>query len=132
MLNTKHNADCSIKQPSNLLLENQIRKLTLCRAFILLIKQCIALVDPKNQFINLIKKCIKRWIYKSNVSFFYRKKSEILKEKAQKDAERRLKKFEERSKRERDKQKKQFKKLEKECDIKRENYDSIVSKDFVR
>lgn len=71
-------------------------------------------------------------MYKINISFFHRKKSETLKEKAQKDAERRLKKFEERSKRERDKQKKQFKKLEKECDIKIQNYDSVVSKDFVK
>ncbi len=49
-----------------------------------------------------------------------RRKCELLKEKAEKEAERRLKKFEERSKKEREKQKRQIKKMEKEFEAKPE------------
>jgi hypothetical protein len=56
----------------------------------------------------------------------------VLKDKAQKDAERRLKKFEERSKRERDKQRKQFKRYEKECDSAVENCDLTANTDYLR
>lgn len=63
---------------------------------------------------------------------FPRRKCEVLKEKAEKDAERRLKKFEERSKKERDKQKKQFKKLEKECDMKIESHDVTINNGYAK
>jgi len=46
--------------------------------------------------------------------FFFRKKVESKKEKAQKDAERNQKKYEERTKKEREKEKKQIRRVEKE------------------
>lgn len=56
----------------------------------------------------------------------------MLREKAEKDAERRMKKFEERSKKERDKQKKQFKKYERECGSTIDTYDCTLNGTYVR